>query len=357
MRNSTGQVGALFLHHGQFLLMASDTPNPFGTSSRTQPPSLSELSKETTENDLWNLDDKLAELPVISPSIRPTVNSSAKIPELPKIREIENSPDEVPVSLSIAKSRFELRNTDHANPLKKALEAPVSQDQRDSLEELLQTPSQPETAARELLNQQSKESLLKPQTSQTPTSSGIKVTRRDIISLTLFSFLLILAGIWVVSHFFGKFTLKSEYLEAPNYPIHGEHTTIAHAKTYWREPIRTGEDRDFARRDVTLIPILEVTIHPEKSNVGALLVTFKDSKGRAVGDSIRRAFAVGRFEASQNPTISFPGTDGFMTEGDFNGYRINSREPWMVEIFEGPSIDAPSKSFKKITSIPVSPLR
>ena len=101
--------------------------------------------------------------------------------------------------------------------------------------------------------------------------------------------------------------------------------------------------------------MLDLTLDPDGTTNGTLLVIFRNSEGQPVGDSIRRSFANGRFDASGNATIAFPATDGYITDGDFNAYRSGKGDSWMAEVFEGPSVDAPADKFKPLASIPVLP--
>jgi hypothetical protein len=183
-----------------------------------------------------------------------------------------------------------------------------------------------------------------------------RIHRRDAINLAAFAFVLLLAAIWVLTRFFSLFEFKSQFVEMPDFPLKGQHASIGGADTFWREPVRSGEQRDFARREVAMIPVLELTLDPA-SSAGALLVIFRNGQGEPVGDAIRRSFRDGRFDASGNATITFPATDGFIEEGNYHAYRTGKGAPWMAEVLEGPSVDAPAGDFRPLAPIPVSPLR
>jgi hypothetical protein len=101
------------------------------------------------------------------------------------------------------------------------------------------------------------------------------LNRREVLGLATFAFTLLLAAIWVLTRFFSAFEFKSEFAKGPDFPIKGELLALTAADTYWREPVRAGEARDFARREVSLIPVLEITLDPTASSAGALLVIFQ----------------------------------------------------------------------------------
>jgi hypothetical protein len=182
-----------------------------------------------------------------------------------------------------------------------------------------------------------------------------RLNRREVLGIAAFAFTLLLGAIWVLSRVLGSFEFKSEFVESPDFPVTGQHVTLAAADTYWREPVRSGDSRDFARREVTVIPVLELSLDPARAGNGALLVIFRNSQGEPVGDSIRRSFSGGRFDASGDATISFPSTDGFIATADFNAYRSGKGEVWMADVLEGPSVDAPADRFLPLASLPVLP--
>lgn len=185
--------------------------------------------------------------------------------------------------------------------------------------------------------------------------SWTRPSRRDIVSLGTFAFVLLLVAIWVISRFFTQLHFRSELVEMPDFPVAGQHATLANAETYWREPVRDGPSRDVAKREVVMIPVLDLSLNPEKSAQGALRIIFRNGDGSPIGDPITRSFHGGRFDASGDPKISFPSTNGFTDKGAFNGYRTRTGRPWMADVMEGPSVDGPAGSFKLLIQIPVLP--
>jgi hypothetical protein len=357
--------------------MSPEPPSSSGLPPRGRP-ALSDLSRETTEGDLWNLDDELADgatpKPILSPQPRRSAGSVPAVPapdaapaperletrERPAPRdplERKHAPppaaDEMgdleEATASVAEPA--LRVIPEEQPAAPPAEAPLSLD-KPAGPSSLPAAAEPETAAPRP-NQRRPEIAAKAQAAAIP--SLPRLNRREVLGIAAFAFSLLLIAIWVLSRVFSAFEFRSEFVKGPDFPVTGQHLTLAAADTYWREPVRSGETRDFARREVTMIPVLELSLDPAKSANGALLVIFRNSEGEPVGDSIRRSFSGGRFDASGDPTIAFPSTDGFIAAADFNAYRSGKGKIWMADILEGPSVDAPADRFQPLASLPVIP--
>jgi hypothetical protein len=361
--------------------MSAEPPSSPGLPGRSRP-ALSELSKETTEGDLWNLDDELAEAAPPRISHPPLPRQATKPEELPeaeespataKVAAAASEADEPASGPQAPKPRGKTpaqSRPDHDSPLgNRAARGPLP-DEIGDLDEPREIPPRPAPAAQPSTTPAPQPAATLPEApvpaaapstkpaATSPASAGTRprITRREAVNLAAFAFVLLLAAIWVLTRFFSLFEFKSQFVEMPDFPLKGRHASIGEADTFWREPIRDGEQRDFARREVAMIPVLQVTLDPD-SSTGALLVIFRNGEGEPVGDAIRRSFRDGRFDASGNATITFPATDGFVEEGNYHAYRTGKGEPWMAEVLEGPSVDAPAGNFHPLAPIPVSTLR
>ncbi len=140
----------------------------------------------------------------------------------------------------------------------------------------------------------------------------------------------------------------------PDFPIKGSIAQVDKIKTYWRAPIREGPDADPTQRDVTLIPVIDITIDDTISKSGVLRVIFYNETGTITGDIITREFSNNRFEKNGSSTLSFSSTSGFSSFGEQEAYRANLGKPWSIKVFEGPHADAPSSSFLLLFSTPIS---
>ena len=366
--------------------MSSEPTNSSALPGRSRP-ALSELSRETTEEDLWNLGDELAERPATQAKYPPQPRKGLEPVPVDEPDEVAPPPEPQPAPpRTRGKTPAMTRVGDDGLPGRRhdrsgkpdeigdldEVEEPAGEfeeeDEREELSaaalrvmpETVAAPQEvaPEARPSEPEPEPTKESP--PRQNQRRNSAGgtriaPRFNRREILGLAAFAFTLLLAAIWVLTRFFSAFEFKSQFAEGPDFPVKGEHITLAASETYWREPVRIGEARDFARREVSLIPVLELTLDSGASSAGALLVIFRNSQGQPVGDSIRRSFSAGRFDASGNTSSTFPATDGFIAEGDFNAYRSGKGDSWTADVFEGPSVDAPADHFKPLATIPVVP--
>lgn len=368
--------------------MSTEPTSSSGLPGRSRP-ALSDLSRETTETDLWNLDDDLAErtVPQVSYPPQPRKGLGAQPVEEPE----EDSPVQQellrkrgrtpmasrPVQDGLAGRRGD--QSDEIGDLEDVEDEDEDEDQDpgpeaelrvlpepeplpvpDPPEEEFETAPEPLPITKDLkgerpAKQNQRRSDTEPRRTVGASLPRLRLNRREVLGLAAFGFTLLLAAIWVLTRFFSALEFKSDFVKGPEFPIKGEHITLDSSETYWREPVREGPARDFARREVSLIPVLDLTLDPAGTTVGTLLVIFRNSEGQPVGDSIRRSFANGRFDAGGNATISFPATDGFAAEGDFNAYRSGKGEAWVAEVFEGPTVDAPADLFKPLATIPVFP--
>ncbi|TAE74545.1 MAG: hypothetical protein EAZ84_10795 [Verrucomicrobia bacterium] len=353
--------------------MSAETPNSPGSAARNRP-ALSELSKETTENDLWNLDDESVQgaTPLVSYLPMPRkIASVEEVPEEPgEAPPLPTETEEEPAPANKDRDKGpSAHRSDFVPPLLNRAMRPAQSDGIGELDELPELPPEPappeEKVAATIASDpgihdpEASPAEKIAETRPNPPRQNVprpKINRKDAITLTVFSFTLLVAAIWVLSRFFAVFEFKSQFPEMPAFPAKGQHATLGAAETFWREPIRDGTQRDFARREVAMIPVLQLTLDPSSSS-GALLVVFRNAQGEPVGDAIRRSFQGGRFDANSEATIAFPATDGFIEEGYYHAYRTGKGQPWMVEVLEGPTIDAPAENFRPLAPIPVSPLR
>src|SRR5690606_14636227 len=78
----SGQADTHFLNRSQFSSMSADPPSSSGLPPRTRPV-LSDLSKQTTEEDLWDLDEEATPANVPGPA----GENPGAVPQTPSIKE------------------------------------------------------------------------------------------------------------------------------------------------------------------------------------------------------------------------------------------------------------------------------
>ncbi|MCW1925956.1 hypothetical protein OKA05_25580 [Luteolibacter arcticus] len=424
--------------------MSAEPQNPSGLPGRNRP-QLSDLSRETTEDDLWNLDEEAApgqsRQAKPTPSPRPISNKEAATEpestpgtvEPPAPRGL-HSPVKPPVTRSTPAD--EIGDLDESEPepapkrtskpipgrppapapspppadetisLTSAIDeepaeppAPVGKQQKkrakkkpagsevtaapqaaappvvEELELELYQPEpeaapepepEPEPAPEPYDAGQEEEPAPavakenRPRPAAPATKGNIprpRMNRREVIGIASFVVVVMITALWVLTRFFSQLSFTSDSEGLPDYPLKGNLAWIASGSTFWREPVRSGDTRDVARREVVLIPVLELTLDPEHSGGGALRVLFRNGDGEPLGDPITRSFGAGRFESSGSATVAFAATDGFTEDGDFQSYRTGKGNYWTADVLEGPPGDSPASSFKKISSIPIFPDR
>lgn len=298
----------------------ADKPDPQSQTPRPSRPNLANLSRETTENDLWALDD---EEDAPRPSSRGADESKPET-ETPAVAESAGGagghPDE-PAAGGPAESS--------AAP-EPAPGGPTSAEPPENRPKPAQ-PAKPERA---------------------PGAGFAGLSGRERIALGAFAAIGLAVAIWwVVGQFSGLSTSRLGD-DDPPLPAEGEYGTVKSAVTGWRAPVREGEDADVARRDVLFIPFVRVEL--EEGSEGVLRAIFRDDLNEFVGDSVNRRFRDGKFERTGEAEAEFPATSGFEDQADLSGYRFTD-ERWTVEVYEAPSADAPGSELNLLFKMPIHP--
>ncbi|MEK7951905.1 hypothetical protein [Luteolibacter soli] len=385
--------------------MSAEPPNPSGLPGRNRP-HLSDLSRETTEEDLWNLDEETtaavrprqpkaapaapaakdvtpvpepagpAEPPMprgLSSPVKPLTPRSApsdeigeldedEIPATPKAKSKPATPPAPANEVVALTSAIDEAHTPPAAAAPSAPTSPAVADPEPSVDEEEEEEEQEEADGYEddlLAKTTSREN--RPRGASSPAAKGNiprpRLNRREVIGIATFVVVAMIASVWVLTRFFSLLSFTRDSDSRPSYPMKGQLATISSGSTFWREPVRSGESRDVAKRDVVLIPVLELSLDPGNSGGGSLRVIFRNAEGNPVGDPITRGFGAGRFETTGNATATFTATDGFSADGDFQAYRTGKGKLWTVDVLEGPPGGTPASSFKKLSSIPILPER
>jgi hypothetical protein len=110
-------------------------------------------------------------------------------------------------------------------------------------------------------------------------------------------------------------------------------------QTYWRAPA-AGE----GRIGTVLLPVIDLEI---AGGPAAVRVFFRNAKGESAGDAFTRS-------VSGSTHLKIAATAGFDDLGMHAAYRTTDSDRWIVEVFEGPSVDAPIETFKKLFELPIS---
>jgi hypothetical protein len=129
-----------------------------------------------------------------------------------------------------------------------------------------------------------------------------------------------------------------------DYPVKGSHLSVNSATTYWRKPIREGPNPDTVRRDTELLPVLELDI---TGGPATIRVLFRNDERAVVGDAVTRA-------VTGSGTLKIPATAGFEDYGMYAAYTTGRGEPWTIEIYEAKAGSASGDDFKKLLELNIS---
>lgn len=378
--------------------MAADPPPDPSSGSEAsglagrQRPTLSNLSKETTEEDLWNLDEEHAPAtrhpgPREMRERRPEAESDEPGDEEPDEPDQTDQPAEKPHKLretrrdgpppasrpaTVAATDADFADLEEV-PIREPSTAPEPPREEAEVDSGESAGSKPEPAtgrreepadpvAHEEHEARGKDDATSPTVTPEPTIEGTptrapgpRISGAERIALIATAVVLMGIAIWAVANFFRNTHTTRYGADAPDFPVAARFSTVRAAETYWRGVRRDGEQADVARTEVEILPAVEVAL--SQSGTGALRVIFRDASGDFVGDAITRSFANGRFDDSGASEVEFAATDGFEDESGFNAYRIDPDQRWHIEILEGPSAAARGSEFQSIMTLPVSALR
>ncbi|MEM1084658.1 MAG: hypothetical protein AAGI48_11160 [Verrucomicrobiota bacterium] len=323
-------------------------------------PRLSELSKQTTEEDLWDLEEdhlseasgktgagkaapdepgQLGEMPVVGEPKKPAARKR-KLPPEPR-EPAPKAPD-----TSIGTKKEPPPEPVESEPVK------ASRPHGPNPHDLKTIENAPEPAPQ--LKQQEEPKPAPAAKDASPKKEKAEVAAKEKIGLIALTVVFVGVAAWWLTSLFSSVPTTRIGDDQPDYPVEGNYLTVESGVTYWREPNRDGPRPDVAKADVEFLPVLSLTL--KEGNAGILRAIFRDELGDFVGDSISHRFSAGVFEANANSTIEFAATDGFSESGEFNGYLVGESR-WTVEVFEGPSADAAGSEFKLLLTAPVSPNR
>lgn len=172
------------------------------------------------------------------------------------------------------------------------------------------------------------------------------VSTIEKISLALTIVLLIGIFAWGVSMFYRDAPEGELVTFDEDFPIQGENVTVESVDTWWRKPVRTGENADpGVVIDVNLIPCARVKISDGDSTT--LQISFRDDEENLVGDTINLVVSGGKFERNGGDEIVVNSTSGFTNPSRLNAYANEDIDPWSLTITENSSGSSSSETLVK----------
>lgn len=359
---------------------SSSEESPFPRRSR---PNLGDIVKDSTEYDLWAFDDLDPDAEIAPPPEPAPVSPSIPAPR--DRRKISYSdPGAAPAPTHILTGRQGVRVDIHQQPVKTPGAIPFSQvTAQDEFADLndLDGPNRgkeappPELAIHPSLFQAAgvpamDEKIAPLEAERPPTVAAtrasevqdefspalrenakpvsliphLKLSKLEWVGLGALGAIFLLGIVAVFFNAIYQLPDGPERLRAGDFPVKGNHLTIASADTFWRPPVTEGENAETFRRGTQLLPVIEIT---SSGNPGTVRVIFRDEDGRGAGDVLTRAIQPG-------VPLQVAATAGFEDVGMHAAYRAGQAEPWTIEVFEAPSASVSAAEFKKLFEIEIS---
>ncbi len=355
-------------------------------------PTLGDLSKDTTESDLWDLEDDFV-LPEDAPVSRQdgpragkdlpaprerktgpakdheeTVTPRLKTPEGDKIRINVNKPktSSRPNPSVQAKEDKDFEDLDHwddapadddlgdlpvvpvspAEPWPVPAMVAVEENEEDvSAPELEATPAGP-VERPSLDDQDVDEFSPAPRADVKPVSLRPRMKLSHIEKIGLGALVALLVAVAGTAYLFSLHRLphESERVRSKDFPIRGALLTVNSATSYWRAPITDGPTADTFRRGTQLLPVIELSL---SGGPAAVRVLFRNEDRTVVGDAVTRA-------VNATSTLKIAATAGFDDLGMHAAYRTGESKPWTIEVYEAPSENTSGRDFKKVFEMNIS---
>ena len=190
-----------------------------------------------------------------------------------------------------------------------------------------------------------------------PKLVGINESRKEAttvstvekISLIAVIACLVGAFAWGIS-FFYRDAPEGELVKfIEDFPIKGEDVTIETVETWWRKPVRSGDEPDVGVViDSNLIPCARIKLSEGASTT--LQVSFRDGDQNLIGDTINLSVVNGKFsrnDSDDSDEIVVHSTSGFNNPSRIHAYANEDFAPWSLTIIESHDIDSDSDPLVK----------
>lgn len=170
------------------------------------------------------------------------------------------------------------------------------------------------------------------------------LSKAERIGLSALLVLLLLGACFFMVYSLNRLPTESVRVKANDFPIEGKNIRIVSAESYWRTPVRDGKNSDTVRRGTEFMPVVKLTAG---SGNAAIRVFFRDHEKEAIGDAVTRSLKEGQ-------TLEIAATAGFEDVGMYSAYRTGESKPWTIEVYEAPSVNSANPDFKKLFEMNIS---
>ena len=321
--------------------MSNDPPRPSPDPKSDSP--VPKMAKESTEMDLWDMD--LGEEVIPSPS-----EKVQRAPgQLPAQRKTESKiKTKKPTALKPQSAEtaelidLKPKSEELAELGKEQVAETPAETEDDIFEDL---PNMEQVSPTEEWEEVENGSTEKEAQKLLPIISAIgSFSKIEKIAISALCAVLALGATLTLIHFSNRVPTRPLVAEEIDFPVTGKIVEITAASTYWREPVKTGENADVVRRDTQLIPVLKLSLTAKS---GAIRVFFRNEDGLVMGDGITRA-------VKGNAEVVVAATAGFEDVGMHTAYRTGDSKRWVVQVFEAPDATSPREKLRKVLEMDIS---
>jgi len=304
---------------------------------------ISKMVDNSSERDFWDID--LGEEDIAIPSegiLRNPVQLPAQRNAVSN-GKTTNPPEQSPHSTDVAElTELEPKFEEPAKLGKDQVAETASETEDDIFKDLSNT--EQEISAKE---SEEFENVAAEKVDQKPISIISTISSLSKIEKIAISALCVVLGfgaILTLIHFSNYVPTRTLVGDVINFPVSGKIVKITAASTYWRKPVRTGENADVVEWDTQLIPELKLSL---SSKSGAIRVFFRNEEGVMVGDGITRT-------VEGNSEITVASTAGFENMGMHTAYRTGDSNRWVVQVFEAPDATSPREKLRKVLEMDIA---
>ncbi len=321
--------------------MSNDPPRPSPDPQNVS--NVPKMAKESTEMDLWDTD--LGEEVIPSPS-----EKVQRAPgQLPAQRKSESKiktkkPTALKPQSAESAELIELKpkSEELAELVKEQVAETPAETENDIFEDL---PDMEQVSPTGEWEEVDKVSADKTDQKPLPIIPAIgSFSKIEKIAISALCAVLALGAILTLIHFSNRVPTRPLVAEEIDFPVSGKIVEITEARTYWREPVTTGENADVVRRGTQLIPVLKLNL---SSKSGAIRVFFRNEEDLLMGDGITRT-------VKGNTEVAVAATAGFEDVGMHTAYRTGDSKRWVVQVFEAPDATSPREKFRKVLEMDIS---
>lgn len=280
---------------------------------------------ENEPDDDWDLDDDDLDLDQVSPA-----------PLTPSLRDSEKPASQEPVSPAEPPHPVEPPRDAEPPPQRPASSSPETAPEPET------APAPSEATESSSRSRRSSSSRSRRSSSSGKANPGGATSTSALEKLFLLAVILVFIGLlsWGITTFYAE-APEGELVEfTTEFPVVGEKVTVASVETWWREPVRSGDEVDVGVViEAQLIPCAEIEI--SEGTGTTLQVSFRDAEDQLIGDIINLTVAGGRFADSDAPAVTIHATDGFHNASKINPYVNGDSDPWSLVIVESSDSEEP----------------